>query len=49
MAAALTAFTESFHFAYTHLDNWTLVTDGDGVMRLGIDLGTKTRTHQSAS
>jgi glyoxylase-like metal-dependent hydrolase (beta-lactamase superfamily II) len=32
MAAALTAITDSVHFAYTDLVNWTLVTDGDGVM-----------------
>jgi glyoxylase-like metal-dependent hydrolase (beta-lactamase superfamily II) len=32
MAAALTAITEHVHFAYTDLVNWTLVTDGNGVM-----------------
>ena len=32
MAAALTAITDSVHFAHTDLVNWTLVTDGDGVM-----------------
>ena len=32
MAAALTAITDHVHFAYTELVNWTLVTDGDGVM-----------------
>ncbi len=32
MAVALDAITDSVHFAYTDLVNWTLVTDGDGVM-----------------
>jgi glyoxylase-like metal-dependent hydrolase (beta-lactamase superfamily II) len=32
MAAALTAITPHVHFAQTDLVNWTLVTDGDGVM-----------------
>ena len=32
MAPALTAITDSVHFAHTDLVNWTLVTDGDGVM-----------------
>ncbi|HEX2285053.1 MAG TPA: MBL fold metallo-hydrolase [Mycobacterium sp.] len=32
MAPALTAITDSVHFAYTDLVNWTLVTDGNGVM-----------------
>src|ERR1700754_2964956 len=35
MAAALTRLvqiTDSVHFAYTDLVNWTLVSDGDGVM-----------------
>src|ERR1700754_1826135 len=32
MAAALTAITDRVHFAYNELVNWTLVTDGDGVM-----------------
>ena len=32
MAAALTAVTDTVHFAHTDLVNWTLVTDGDGVM-----------------
>jgi glyoxylase-like metal-dependent hydrolase (beta-lactamase superfamily II) len=32
MAPVLTAITDSVHFAYTDLVNWTLVTDGDGVM-----------------
>jgi glyoxylase-like metal-dependent hydrolase (beta-lactamase superfamily II) len=32
MAVALTAITDSVHFAYTDLVNWTLVTDDDGVM-----------------
>jgi glyoxylase-like metal-dependent hydrolase (beta-lactamase superfamily II) len=32
MAAALSAITDSVHFAYTELVNWTLVTDGDGVI-----------------
>ncbi|MEO3758795.1 MBL fold metallo-hydrolase [Mycobacterium sp. B14F4] len=32
MAAALTAVTDTVHFAYTDLVNWTLVTDGDGVV-----------------
>ncbi len=32
MAAALDAITDSVHFAYTDLVNWTLVTDGDGVI-----------------
>lgn len=32
MAPALTAITDSVHFAYTDLVNWTLVTDGQGVM-----------------
>jgi glyoxylase-like metal-dependent hydrolase (beta-lactamase superfamily II) len=32
MAAALTAITDSVHFAYTDLVNWTLVADGNGVM-----------------
>jgi glyoxylase-like metal-dependent hydrolase (beta-lactamase superfamily II) len=34
MAAALTAVTDTVHFAYTDLVNWTLVTDGDGVVLL---------------
>jgi glyoxylase-like metal-dependent hydrolase (beta-lactamase superfamily II) len=32
MAPVLTAITDSVHFAYTDLVNWTLVTDGDSVM-----------------
>jgi len=32
MAAALTRITDRVHFAYTDLVNWTLVTDGNGVM-----------------
>jgi len=32
MAAALTAITDSVHFAYTDLVNWTLVADGSGVV-----------------
>ena len=32
MAPALTAITDSVHFAHTDLVNWTLVTDGDGVL-----------------
>jgi glyoxylase-like metal-dependent hydrolase (beta-lactamase superfamily II) len=32
MAPALTAITDRVHFAYTDLVNWTLVTDGDGVL-----------------
>jgi glyoxylase-like metal-dependent hydrolase (beta-lactamase superfamily II) len=32
MAAVPTAITESVHFAYTDLVNWTLVTDDNGVM-----------------
>jgi glyoxylase-like metal-dependent hydrolase (beta-lactamase superfamily II) len=32
MAPAVTAITDRVHFAYTDLVNWTLVTDGDGVM-----------------
>jgi glyoxylase-like metal-dependent hydrolase (beta-lactamase superfamily II) len=32
MAPALTAITDSVHFAYTDLVNWTLVTDGNGVV-----------------
>jgi glyoxylase-like metal-dependent hydrolase (beta-lactamase superfamily II) len=32
MAPALTAVTDSVHFVYTDLVNWTLVTDGTGVM-----------------
>lgn len=32
MAATLSAITDSVHFAYTDLVNWTLVTDSDGVM-----------------
>jgi glyoxylase-like metal-dependent hydrolase (beta-lactamase superfamily II) len=32
MAAALTAITDQVHFAHTHLVNWTLVTDSNGVM-----------------
>ncbi|ULE34299.1 MBL fold metallo-hydrolase [Mycobacterium sp. IDR2000157661] len=32
MPAALTAVTDSVHFAYTDLVNWTLVTDGEGVV-----------------
>lgn len=32
MAPALTAITDSVHFAQTDLVNWTLVTDDDGVM-----------------
>ena len=31
VAPALTAITESVHFAETELVNWTLVTDGNGV------------------
>jgi glyoxylase-like metal-dependent hydrolase (beta-lactamase superfamily II) len=31
MAAALTAITDSVHFAQTDLVNWTLVTDGHGI------------------
>ena len=32
MAPALTAITDSVHFAQTDLVNWTIVTDGNGVM-----------------
>ena len=32
MAAALSAITDSVHFAQTDLVNWTLVTDGSGVL-----------------
>jgi glyoxylase-like metal-dependent hydrolase (beta-lactamase superfamily II) len=32
MAPALTAITDRVHFAYSDLVNWTLVTDGDGVL-----------------
>lgn len=32
MAPTLTAITDSVHFAHTDLVNWTLVTDGDGVL-----------------
>jgi glyoxylase-like metal-dependent hydrolase (beta-lactamase superfamily II) len=32
MAATLSAITDTVHFAHTELVNWTLVTDGDGVM-----------------
>ena len=32
MPAALTAVTDTVHFAYTDLVNWTLLTDGDGVV-----------------
>ena len=32
MAAVLEAITDSVHFAYTDLVNWTLVTDADGVI-----------------
>jgi glyoxylase-like metal-dependent hydrolase (beta-lactamase superfamily II) len=32
MAPALSAITDSVHFAHTDLVNWTLVTDGEGVM-----------------
>jgi glyoxylase-like metal-dependent hydrolase (beta-lactamase superfamily II) len=32
MALALDAITDSVHFAYTELVNWTLVSDGDGVI-----------------
>ena len=32
MAAALDAITDHVHFAYTDLVNWTLVSDGDGVI-----------------
>ncbi|WP_326548311.1 MBL fold metallo-hydrolase [Mycolicibacterium sp. ND9-15] len=32
MAAALSAVTDTVHFAFTDLVNWTLVTDGAGVM-----------------
>jgi glyoxylase-like metal-dependent hydrolase (beta-lactamase superfamily II) len=32
MGAALDAITDNVHFAYTDLVNWTLVTDGDGVI-----------------
>lgn len=32
MAPALTAVTDRVHFAHTDLVNWTLVTDGNGVM-----------------
>ena len=32
MAAALSAITDSVHFAQTDLVNWTLVTDGSGVV-----------------
>jgi glyoxylase-like metal-dependent hydrolase (beta-lactamase superfamily II) len=32
MAPVLTAITDLVHFAQTDLVNWTLVTDGDGVM-----------------
>lgn len=34
MAAALTPLTESVHFAQTDLVNWTLVTDGSGVVMI---------------
>jgi glyoxylase-like metal-dependent hydrolase (beta-lactamase superfamily II) len=30
--AALTALTDAVHFAYTDLVNWTLITDGSGVV-----------------
>ena len=30
--AALTAITDSVHFAQTDMVNWTLVTDGSGVV-----------------
>ena len=32
MAAAPTAITDTVHFVQTDLVNWTLVTDGNGVM-----------------
>ncbi len=32
MAPALTAITDTVHFAHTDLVNWTLVTDGNGVL-----------------
>ena len=32
MAPALTAISDSVHFAHTDLVNWTLVTDGNGVL-----------------
>lgn len=32
MAAALSAVTDTVHFAFTELVNWTLVTDGTGVI-----------------
>jgi glyoxylase-like metal-dependent hydrolase (beta-lactamase superfamily II) len=32
MRPALTAITDSVHFAHTDLVNWTLVTDGNGVL-----------------
>ena len=32
MAPALTAITDTVHFVQTDLVNWTLVTDGNGVM-----------------
>jgi glyoxylase-like metal-dependent hydrolase (beta-lactamase superfamily II) len=32
MAPALTAITDTVHFAFTDLVNWTLVTNGDGVL-----------------
>lgn len=32
MAPALSAITDSVHFVHTDLVNWTLVTEGDGVM-----------------
>lgn len=32
MAVTLAAVTDTVHFAYTDLVNWTLVTDGDGVV-----------------
>jgi glyoxylase-like metal-dependent hydrolase (beta-lactamase superfamily II) len=32
MAPDMTAITDTVHFAFTDLVNWTLVTDGDGVM-----------------
>ncbi|RAV18062.1 MBL fold metallo-hydrolase [Mycolicibacterium sp. GF69] len=32
MAAALSAVTDTVHFAFTDLVNWTLVTDGTGVI-----------------
>jgi glyoxylase-like metal-dependent hydrolase (beta-lactamase superfamily II) len=39
MAPALTAVTDSVHFAYTDLVNWTLVTDDTGVILIDAGYG----------